>query len=136
MAERPIVSESDLQVLDSMDAVELGQRIRQARRARGLTQREIAEPEFSVPYISRIEAGERRPSTAALSHFASRMGMTLPELMRQDGEVNVGLQDALARRVAIATSTWLRSPSDKSAHDAMTDAVALWDLAVSGNSWR
>ena len=58
----------------------IGTRLRAVRRARGLTQKEIAEPRFSSAYVSTIEAGRRRPSSAALSHFASKLGIDPDEL--------------------------------------------------------
>lgn len=58
----------------------LGGRLRQLRRARGLTQQEVAEPTYTPAYISTIEAGRRVPSRAALAHFADKLGVTLDEL--------------------------------------------------------
>lgn len=51
------------------------------RLARGLTQREIAEPRYTAAYISTIEAGRRFPSAAALAHFAKKMGVEVDEIV-------------------------------------------------------
>ena len=40
----------------------LGARLREARRARKLTQEAVAQPEFTKSYISAIERGRARPS--------------------------------------------------------------------------
>src|SRR5256885_1194068 len=48
----------------------VGQRLRRLRRERGLSQRELASPGVSYAYISRIEAGARRPSVKALRRRA------------------------------------------------------------------
>ena len=49
--------------------------------ARGLTQRQIAEPRYTAAYISTIEAGRRSPSSAALGHFAKRLGVDVDEIL-------------------------------------------------------
>ena len=54
----------------------VGQRLRQLRTERGLSQRDLAGPGCSYAYISRIEAGARRPSAKALQHLASKLGTT------------------------------------------------------------
>jgi tetratricopeptide (TPR) repeat protein len=58
----------------------IGTRIRRLRIARGLTQRELAEPRYSNAYVSTIEAGRREPSRRALEHFAARLGVDVEEL--------------------------------------------------------
>ncbi|MDQ3986370.1 MAG: tetratricopeptide repeat protein [Actinomycetota bacterium] len=58
----------------------LSSRIRQARMAKGLTQAQLAAPRYTHAYVSSIESGRRRPSEAALSHFASRLEMDAEEL--------------------------------------------------------
>ena len=58
----------------------LSSRIRQARMAKGLTQAELAAPRYTHAYVSSIESGRRRPSEAALRHFASRLEMDATEL--------------------------------------------------------
>jgi transcriptional regulator with XRE-family HTH domain len=58
------------------DAKATGRRIRELRAERGLSQRELAFRGCSYAYISRIEAGERTPSTQVLREIASRLGTT------------------------------------------------------------
>lgn len=58
----------------------LGRRIRAARKAAGLTQAQIGGAEASVAYISRIEAGQRRPSHRLLTAIAERLATTVLEL--------------------------------------------------------
>lgn len=52
----------------------LGSRIYEARRRRGLTQRELAGGDFSLSYISAVERGKIRPSLPALQLLAQRLG--------------------------------------------------------------
>jgi tetratricopeptide (TPR) repeat protein len=52
-----------------------------------MTQSELAAPKYTHAYVSSIEAGRRRPSQDALSHFASKLGVEIEELQtgRQAG---------------------------------------------------
>jgi tetratricopeptide (TPR) repeat protein len=65
----------------SIDPAILGRRIRNARVAAGLTQTEAAGGHASTAYISRIEAGHRRPDLKLLGQIAERVGTTLEELL-------------------------------------------------------
>jgi transcriptional regulator with XRE-family HTH domain len=55
----------------------VGERIRQRRRALGLSQRELASKGVSYAYISRIEGNERRPSVTALRKLAPKLGVSV-----------------------------------------------------------
>lgn len=56
--------------------------IRVWREYRGLTQQELAEKAgISKPYLSQIEAGKRKGSTAVLSALANALGLTLDDLV-------------------------------------------------------
>ncbi len=63
-------------LLRTVDPAVLGERLRSARVASGLTQRELGAPEASVAHVSRIEAGARRPGLALLGAMAGRLGTT------------------------------------------------------------
>ncbi|MFC5730818.1 MULTISPECIES: helix-turn-helix domain-containing protein [Nocardioides] len=65
----------------TIDAAELGRRIRNARLAAGMTQPQVAGDEVSAAYLSRIEDGQRRPEVGLLSRMAERMGTTLEALV-------------------------------------------------------
>jgi tetratricopeptide (TPR) repeat protein len=62
------------------DPIAVGQRLRQAREAAGLTQRELSFEGCTAAYVSRIEAGARIPSLQILHEFARRLGVT-PEYL-------------------------------------------------------
>lgn len=68
-------------LLYTVDPAELGRRIGAFRRSRGLTQSQLAEGSVSVGYVSRIEAGQRRPTVAVLEAFAERLGVDVAELL-------------------------------------------------------
>jgi tetratricopeptide (TPR) repeat protein len=79
------------------DPIAVGQRLRQAREAAGLTQRDLSFEGCTAAYVSRIEAGARVPSLQILHQFAKRLGVT-PEYLatgRPEGEdVSAALLEA------------------------------------------
>jgi len=64
----------------TIDPAVLGQRIRTARQAAGLTQAQLAG-DVTAAYLSRIESGERRPEFTLLEQMAKRAGVTVHQLM-------------------------------------------------------
>src|SRR5690242_20843915 len=79
----------------TLDAAELGRRIRNARVAAGLTQAALAGEDVTPAYVSRIEDGQRRPEFGLLGRMADRMGTTLEALLVGDGSPE-SLAQALA----------------------------------------
>jgi tetratricopeptide (TPR) repeat protein len=74
--------------IEATTTVRLGQRLRQARLARNLTQSEVAASQFSVSYISAVERGQIRPSLGALEKLAQRLQVTVADLLRlEPGDV-------------------------------------------------
>lgn len=65
----------------TIDAADLGQRIRTARIAAGMTQSQVTDGEVTAAYLSRIEDGQRRPGAHLLERMARRMGTTLHQLL-------------------------------------------------------
>jgi tetratricopeptide (TPR) repeat protein len=68
--------------LADIDPHLLGRRLRAARVAAGLTQAEAGGEELSTAYVSRIEAGARRPSARALQSLARQVGLPPADLLR------------------------------------------------------
>lgn len=68
-------------VLAQTDRAALGGRLRSARRARGLTQGEVADDVMSVAYLSRIESGHRQPTAPALEALAARLEVSVESLL-------------------------------------------------------
>jgi transcriptional regulator with XRE-family HTH domain len=65
----------------------VGARIRAARLARKFTQSQLAQPDFSISYISAIERGQIHPSLRALEIFAQRLGISSSDLLsKQTGQ--------------------------------------------------
>src|SRR5205814_2970284 len=75
----------------------IGERLRRLRLDRGLSQRELAGPGVSYAYISRIEAGARRPSVKALRQLAPKLGVSVEYL-----ETGSDLRDSDAREMRLA----------------------------------
>ncbi len=71
----------------------LGERVRDARTAKGWTQGDLAGADFSVGYISRIESGARHPSRVALVTLAARLGVSTDFLI-----TGAEQDEALSRR--------------------------------------
>ncbi len=69
-------------MIQDTPAVRLGQRLRQARLSRNLTQSEVAANQFSVSYISAVERGQIRPSLGALEKLADRLQVPVADLLR------------------------------------------------------
>jgi tetratricopeptide (TPR) repeat protein len=75
----------------------VGERLRRLRLERGLSQRDLSSPGVSYAYISRIEAGARRPSVKALRMLAQKLGVTA-EYLETGSEI--GASEARELRLA------------------------------------
>ena len=65
-----------------MDYIMLGKQIREIRRQRHLTQEKLAEKvDLSVPYISHLERGSKKPSLEVLTRLAESLGVTVDQLL-------------------------------------------------------
>lgn len=71
------------------DPVAVGKRLRSAREAAGLSQRDISFEGCTAAYISRIEAGNRVPSFQILRRFAEQLGVSAEYLAT--GELESGV---------------------------------------------
>ncbi|NYI99603.1 tetratricopeptide (TPR) repeat protein [Nocardioides thalensis] len=65
----------------ALDSKVLGERIKAARAAKGLTQPDLGGSDASVAYVSRIEKGERRPGPELVDLFAQRLGVNVEQLV-------------------------------------------------------
>ncbi|WP_221355962.1 helix-turn-helix domain-containing protein [Streptomyces beigongshangae] len=76
-----------------------GKRLRNIRLRNRLAQADLAGGPISTSYISRIESGSRVPSEEAVRHVASKLGVSLEELLSTDNtdatmaEVSTALAD-------------------------------------------
>src|SRR4051794_39336537 len=63
------------------EPADVGRRVRDLRRRRGLKQAELAAGRVSTAYVSRIESGQRRPERQVLDSLAERLGTTADYLL-------------------------------------------------------
>jgi transcriptional regulator with XRE-family HTH domain len=64
--------------------MELGQRIKQARLAAGLSQRQLCGDTITRNMLSLIESGRAKPSMDTLSYLASRLGKPMGYFLEED----------------------------------------------------
>jgi transcriptional regulator with XRE-family HTH domain len=65
----------------------LGDRLRAAREARGLTLEQVSESTgISKPHLSRLESGERQPSVGTLVDLAAALGTRVGALFGEDAQ--------------------------------------------------
>lgn len=81
---------------------QLGRRIRNLRQDRGLSQDDLARPDYTAAYISHIEHGKRRASQEVLAHVATRLGLTVDQLVTgrdpdEDLRLEIETQEAVAQ---------------------------------------
>jgi len=120
------------------DRIRVGQRLRAAREAAGLTQRDLATTDCTPAYISRIEKGERVPSLQLMREFAARLGVSddyiaygsagRPRSGFTLAEARVALrlgELAEARRLADDALSAARSDADRALASAFFGEIAL-----------
>ncbi|MCL2454581.1 MAG: helix-turn-helix domain-containing protein [Micrococcales bacterium] len=66
----------------------IGDRVREARQDKGLTQTDLAGDDLSPSYVSLIESGRRTPTDKALGRIAEHLGTTLEYLKYGDDGPN------------------------------------------------
>lgn len=92
-----------------------GERLREARMQRGLTQGELGGRKYSASYVSLLERGHRQPSIPMTEHFAGLLGVEAEEVagwidstVIEQGTLTVSLLNAIsawnARDPALARS--------------------------------
>ena len=83
----------------------IGGRIREARKAAGLTQSQLAGDRYTKAYISALESGLSKPSMAALDYLAPRLGTTAAEILTDPSAAWSRLEADLA----LASGDWTRA---------------------------
>ncbi len=66
---------------DAALRLRVGTALRAARRARGMTQAELAGP-YTAAFVSRVELGDAIPSLGSLEVMTGRLSMSLSEFFR------------------------------------------------------
>jgi transcriptional regulator with XRE-family HTH domain len=80
---------------------DVGARIRSLRTAKGLTQAQVAEPNYTKAYISMLESGRTRASMKALEHIAGVLGVKPSDLLGGTSEPSTPQYELLEARRAL-----------------------------------
>ncbi|GAA1268631.1 helix-turn-helix transcriptional regulator [Kitasatospora nipponensis] len=105
----------------------IGRRVLRLRTERGLTQRALAEPDYTAAYISTLEAGRVKPSPTALSYLADRLGVDVEQLTT---DRPAHLATELRMRLADARRTLCTGePQQEAVRDAAAQYARLADEA-------
>jgi transcriptional regulator with XRE-family HTH domain len=113
------------------DPAAVGRRLKDARLAAGLSQRQLSFPGCSAAYISRLEAGDRVPSLQLLRKLAAKLNAdeqylaTGVERIEQDPPEVVEAE--IERRLAGGRPEWDEERPTGGLDDAAARARALWD---------
>lgn len=95
--------------------MELGDRIKQARLAAGLSQRQLCGDRVTRNMLSLIESGKARPSMDTLDYFAQQLGKPLSYFLGEDTPVRSTLLQAeqalCAKDPSTALQLCLQDPS-------------------------
>ena len=79
----------------------VGQRMKELRSARGLTQAQLAEPDFTKAFISLAETGRTRISLRAAEILARKLGVSAADLLRRpDADADPRSELAITRAQA------------------------------------
>lgn len=81
--------------MSDIDWTEVGERIRERRMALGLSQKDVAEPDYTAAYLSLVESGSRRASQEAIGHIATKLNTDAGYLLH-------GYPEGLEGRIALA----------------------------------
>jgi len=114
--------ESDAELLGAVDPRALGERLKAARVASGLTQAALTGDGISAGYVSRIESGARRPTLKVLTELARRLDKPVDQLLRgvsstEYDEIRLGLDYA-----ELALENGEAEEAERHARDALTRA--------------
>lgn len=103
-----------------IDPTVLGDRVRAARLRAGLTQAQVADGLMSTAYVSRIEAGQRRPDPELLEQLAARLDTDVDELV-------VGVSRDLATNLQVLLDHAQLALATGGAEEALAEVELLLD---------
>ena len=106
--------------------LELGERVRRLRIARGLTQSGLAGDRFSKEYVSQIERQKTRPSAETIAWLAARLGVDASFL---ELGVPAGELERIAGLIARAEAA-LESSLHREAVDELEELNGVIDVAA------
>ena len=113
------------------DPAAVGQRLKDARLAAGLSQRQLSFPGCSAAYISRLEAGDRVPSLQLLRKLAAKLNADEQYLATGVERIELDppevVEAEVERRLAGEAATLSNGPRPTGGlDDPATRARVLW----------
>jgi XRE family aerobic/anaerobic benzoate catabolism transcriptional regulator len=118
----------------------LGDRVREARARRGMTRRILARDSgVSERYLAQLEAGQGNTSILVLQRVAHALGLTVPDLLREESErtVELLLIETLLKRLPAPTLATIRTKLMReygAADETRRKRIALVGLRGAGKS--
>lgn len=106
------------------DPAAVGRRLRQAREAAGLTQRQLSFEGCTAAYVSRIEAGARVPSLQILREFGKRLGVSADYLATGSNDAGDLSSDLLEAELSLQLGDEQRAAELYEAARAHPDSAA------------
>jgi len=104
-----------------MNKPTLGQRIKQARQAAGLTQEALGRPELTKGFISLLEHDRAKPSVATLERLAARLHQPIAYFLDGEDAVSEKMLTVLSSRGRVELSR----RQYEAAHKVFTELVSL-----------
>ncbi|OFX28409.1 MAG: hypothetical protein A2Z07_12825 [Armatimonadetes bacterium RBG_16_67_12] len=108
----------------------LGEKVRQARKSRGITQRALAGGDLSESFVSMLEHDKVKPSLDTLRLLAGRLGLPLSELLDADPPpsrqvtIKIQLGSALLRQHRFAEAIEAFQEAERAlSHEAPPDGA-------------
>ena len=113
------------------DPAAVGQRLKDARLAAGLSQRQLSFPGCSAAYISRLEAGDRVPSLQLLRKLATKLSADEQYLATGVERIELDppevVEAEVERRLAGEPASLSKGPRpNEGLDDPATRARVLW----------
>jgi transcriptional regulator with XRE-family HTH domain len=105
---------------------QLGQRLREARTAAGLSQGQLGAPYYTRAHVSAIELGKIRPAMKSLEHMAAKLGkpasyfMEDAEVERKRREIAFDVDRVVALATRITAAQCIRDADQLLQHDALS----------------
>lgn len=67
----------------------IGEKIRKLRKAKGITQSQLAGEHITKSMLSQIENGKAQPSMGSLQYLARQLGLEVSQLLEEDGSAEI-----------------------------------------------
>ena len=111
--------------------MDLGQKIRQAREAAGISQRQLCGDTITRNMLSRIENGLVRPSMKTLIFLAEGLGKPVSYFLDEESVTSPNVERMATARKAYTVGDWMAAVVSLAEYEA-ADETFDWEK---GESW-